>query len=200
MTCPSRILAEAPVINIISRRLSRRTELLFLPGNKCFEVGCFAQNYKLMKIIILPLRDMVRDNLFIPCFSGIKIRNVNDVELSKNAEQQLGSLPISRAISISDKWRLHASSRVQENNFNLSKSPSSTLGGGSDFTTSNVLDSKRCVRACTGRIILKRIETLVESPLGGKPDFIAFYLFTGARSLDVHSETIRTQLPLCSTT
>jgi len=73
---------------------------------------------------------------------------------------------------------------VQENNFNLSKPPSSTLGGGSDFTTSNVLDSKRRVRACTGRIILKRIETLVESTLGGKPDFIVFYIFTGARSPD----------------
>lgn len=90
---------------------------------------------------------------------------------------------------------------MQENNFNLSKPPSSTLGGGSDFTTSNVLDSKRRVRACTGRIILDvHISTLVKSTLGGKPDFIAFYMFTGARSLDVHSETIRTQLPLYPTT
>jgi len=37
----------------------------------------------------------------------------------------------------------------------------------------------------------ERIETLVESTLGGKPDFIAFYMFTGARSLGELSETIR---------
>lgn len=92
---------------------------------------------------------------FDPLPLAIKIRNVNNGKLLKNTEQQLGL------------YRFHALSRqainggftqrtvcVQENNFNLSKPPSSTLGGGSDFTTSNVLDSKRRVRACTGRIIL----------------------------------------------